>query len=52
MYETSAQRVGALKSGIELPVIEQLYIETNCIKVVRYNILKTDKDCLCQTPLK
>ncbi len=42
MYETSEQRVSALKSGMELPVIEQLYIESNSIKVVRPNILKTE----------
>lgn len=52
MYETSTQRINALKSGIEPPVIEQIYLETNSIKVVRYNILKTGKDNPCQTHLK
>ncbi len=39
MYETAKQRTDALMSGIEMPIIEQIYIETNSMKIVRPNIL-------------
>jgi len=42
MFETSEQRIKSLKKGIVMPVIEQLYIETNCIKVRRDNVWRPD----------
>ncbi len=39
MYETAEQRNIALRSHIEPAVIEQIYLETNSMKVVRLNIL-------------
>jgi len=39
MFETSEERIKWLKKGMELPVMEQLYLESNGIKVVRGNVL-------------
>ncbi len=40
MFENSAERIKWLKKGMLLPVIEQIYIETNSLKVIKSNILK------------
>ncbi len=39
MYELPEQRIKALRAGIEMLIIEQIYIESNSIKIVRPNIL-------------
>jgi len=39
MFETSEERIKWLKKGMIPPVMEQLYLESNGIKVVRGNVL-------------
>jgi len=39
MYGTAKERTDALKACVEMPVIEQIYIESHSMKVVRPNVL-------------
>lgn len=41
MYNTSKERADALRKGKDIVYIEQIYIQSNCMKIVRPNILKT-----------
>ena len=43
MFETSEERVKWLKKGMILPVMEQLYLQSNGIVIIRGNICKECK---------
>jgi len=39
MLETSQERVKFLKAGISAKTIEQLYLQSNCVKIIRIPVL-------------
>jgi hypothetical protein len=52
MLETSQERVKLLKAGISTRAIEQLYLQSNCFKIIGIPVLFNAFDIIQETRLK